>query len=216
MKKILFFFASALFFVLASCNSSVIKHSPQYSFGAKPDPFNCAIILPEMIDVYYSGSVESLPEGTDKRQRVVSFFRSQLRDEVEKRAVFNRVYDTYLLGEFAKRRVRLRVGRDEKTFFVPMPQEKITCQSVVPHVVIVLQNMEFLSGKRDRKKDADGSSGTLFVNLKFVVWDNDKCELVSHGYLEVNGSGATEQGWKNVVAAVARKIVAGTPFEKKG
>jgi hypothetical protein len=214
MKRILFFTAPVLFIIFVTCTSTVIKHSPLYKFDVKPDPFYCAIILPELIDVYYPGSVESLPGSGDKKQRIVSFFRSQLREEVEKKAVFARVYDTYLLGEFAKRKVRLKAGRNEKTFHVPMPQEKIACQSVIPHVVIVLENMEFLSGKKGGAEQVKGNPDALFITLKFVMWDNNKCELVSHGYIEVSGSGSSRESWASAVADIANKIITGTPFKK--
>lgn len=210
-----------VFILLVACNSTVIKVSPSYTSPSPPEEVNCALIIPEFIDVSYKASVEkSLGPGLNT-QVIPSFFREHFYTELRKASRFNKMYNSYLLEDFPSRKKRFSTRHGQRAISIPLPGEKIKCQSVEPEIVVKLENIAISSqapGKEDVSKENTEKSGSLFLRTEFMIWDNVKGKLVSHGYVEVSRNGKssiTKDSWISLTAEAASLIMKGTPFAVK-
>jgi hypothetical protein len=215
MKRIIFH--TALLFII-TCNSTVIKVTPSYSSATEPASAQCALIIPELINIEFSGSVgKTLGEGL-KTVVIPDFFREQLFTDLQKVSRFSKMYNSYLLEDFPSRKKRLSTRRGRRAITIPLPGEKVKCQSVEPEIVIKLENVSIASqppGKDDIPEDTTIQAKTLFLRTEFMIWDNTSGKLVSHGYIEGSRKRSpelTKDDWISLTAEVAGLIVKGTPF----
>lgn len=225
MKR-LFLIMSALTIMIISCNPTVIKYSSTYFVERTPE--NCAIVIPEHIGVFYQGDVENEFGKGDKKELISNFFRTQLRNEIAKKAIFKTVFQGTPTNTFRREGVAVSTRRGEKSFFIPVEKERITCQGGTPDIVLALDEIDISSSLKIKSSPGYSSGGftyggsfstskNLVIMAKFMIWDNIKGELVSYGFVEIvdeNRFAVSMEDWNKVMDDFASKLLEKTPFRK--
>ena len=206
---------------IVSCSSTVIMYASSYTFDYLKTPLTCAVLFPEIIEIAYPGNVDNIVGEGEKSQMITTFLRSQIITELQQRTIFNRVWNTFLLEEFEKRKVYIKSKGGEKTFSIPTPDARIACQGGIPDIVLTFDDIEIKTDD-DPEKNAEAVSADvppqrLIVQTKFIIWDNKQHLLVSHGFIvsEVtNKRTIAKEDWNTVIADICAKILERTPYKK--
>ena len=213
--------------VLVSCNSTVIKYSTDYTTREKLS--SCAVIIPDIIDIDYQGDVENEFGKGDNNELIAGFFRSQFRKEIASRTVFDTVFTSAAISNnYLRQGVELKTRKGMKTFYLPSVKEKLECQSIVPDIVLALDEIE-ISSHFDMSVSSGyysggmnygpsfSSSKDLIITAKFLIWDNLNSKLISYGFVEAidkNRFAVSMEDWLEAVSDAASKMLEQTSFRK--
>jgi hypothetical protein len=212
--------------LLLSCNSTVIKFATGYS--TPENPKDCAIMLPSHISVSYEGDVKEEFGSGDKNELISSFFKNQFIKEVAAQTVFDSVFSAAISNDYMRQGVELKTGKGFKTFYLPSNNQKLSCGSELPSVVILLDEVEIssqfnmsitpgYSGNGFSYGPSFSSSKNLILTYKFTMWNNQKGDLISYGFVESvdqNKFAVTKEDWYNAMKDAVNKLFEKTQFRK--
>ena len=210
--------------LITSCSPPQYFLSSEYDKDSITDQRICISLVPSVPSIANKDDVTDDLGLGDENSVYISFLKKNLVNSFLRKTFMKEVgyVDDFPSGLLKEKKVRLN---EEENISIRFPEEKtiFDLDSTHYNYIILLQNLKVerhtgQSGVWIAGMYSGGSSPTLGHISEFLIWDNDKGQVVSYGKVNTETSflfAMTKDTWLSSMNDIANYIIKNSPFKYK-